>query len=47
YKYPESQTPWQSMQRRTVGQMDTGACLEDAIEFQQIAQTRGLPRDNH
>jgi len=47
YKYPESQTPWQSMQRRTVGQMDTGACLEDAIEFQHIAQTRGLPRDNH
>jgi dihydroxy-acid dehydratase len=47
YKYPESQTPWQEMQRRTVGQMDTGACLEDAIEFQQIAQTKGLPRDNH
>ncbi|MGN6365628.1 IlvD/Edd family dehydratase [Asticcacaulis taihuensis] len=47
YKYPESQTPWQAMQRRTVGQMDTGACLEDAIEFQHIAQTRGLPRDNH
>ena len=47
FKYPASQTPWQEMQRRTVGQMDTGACLEDAIEFQQIAQTRGLPRDNH
>ena len=47
YTYPESQTPWQAMQRRTVGQMDTGACLEDAIEFQRIAQTRGLPRDNH
>ncbi|MFT4074020.1 MAG: IlvD/Edd family dehydratase [Asticcacaulis sp.] len=47
YKYPESQTPWQSMQRRTVGQMDTGACLEDAIEFQHIAQSKGLPRDNH
>ena len=47
FKYPESQTPWQAMQRRTVGQMDTGACLEDAVEFQRIAQTRGLPRDNH
>ncbi|MDV6332551.1 IlvD/Edd family dehydratase [Asticcacaulis sp. 201] len=47
YKYPASQTPWQAMQRRTVGQMGTGACLEDAIEFQHIAQTRGLPRDNH
>ncbi len=47
FKYPASQTPWQEMQRRTIGQMDTGACLEDAIEFQQIAQTKGLPRDNH
>jgi len=47
YKYPASQTPWQEMQRRTIGQMGTGACLEDAIEFQRIAQTRGLPRDNH
>ncbi|ESQ94543.1 IlvD/Edd family dehydratase [Asticcacaulis benevestitus] len=47
YKYPASQTPWQEMQRRTVGQMGSGACLEDAIQFQQIAQTRGLPRDNH
>ncbi|MGN6423850.1 MAG: IlvD/Edd family dehydratase [Asticcacaulis sp.] len=47
FKYPASQTPWQAMQRRTVGQMDTGACLEDAVEFQRIAQTMGLPRDNH
>ncbi len=47
YKYPDSQTPWQAMQRRTVGQMGSGACLEDAIEFQRIAQTKGLPRDNH
>ncbi len=47
YQYPASQTPWQAIQRRTVGQMDTGACLEDAIEFQHIAQTKGLPRDNH
>lgn len=47
YKYPASQTPWQAMQRRTVGQMGSGACLEDAVEFQRIAQTMGLPRDNH
>ena len=47
YRYPASQTPWQAMQRRTVGQMDTGACLEDAVEFQRIAQTMGLLRDNH
>jgi dihydroxy-acid dehydratase len=47
YKYPASQTPWQEMQRRTVGQMGSGACLEDAVPFQRIAQTKGLPRDNH
>ena len=47
YLYPKSQTPWQAMQRRSVGQMDTGACLEDAVPFQRIAQTMGLPRDNH
>jgi dihydroxy-acid dehydratase len=47
YQYPQSQTPWQAMQRRTVGQMGSGACLEDAVEFQRLAQTMGLPRDNH
>jgi dihydroxy-acid dehydratase len=47
YQYPKGQTPWQAMQRRTVGQMGSGACLEDAVEFQRIAQTMGLPRDNH
>lgn len=47
YQYPKSQTPWQAMQRATVGQMGTGACLEDAVDFQRIAQTMGLPRDNH
>lgn len=47
YKYPESQTPWQEMQRATVGQLDTGAILEGAEKYQRIAQTRGLPRDNH
>jgi dihydroxy-acid dehydratase len=47
YPYPKSQTPWQAMQRRTIGQMGSGACLEDAVEFQRIAQTMGLPRDNH
>ncbi len=47
YKYPASQTPWQAIQRAIVGQMGTGACLEDAVPFQRIAQTKGLPRDNH
>ncbi len=47
YQYPASQTPWQEIQRSVVGQMSTGAILEGAEAYQQIAQTRGLPRDNH
>jgi dihydroxy-acid dehydratase len=47
YAYPESQTPWQEIQRAVVGQMDTGAVLEPAVKYQRIAQTKGLPRDNH
>ncbi|MCG7348707.1 IlvD/Edd family dehydratase [Sphingomonas sp. ACRSK] len=47
YKYPASQTPWQEIQRSVVGQMNTGAILEGAEKYQRIAQTMGLPRDNH
>ncbi|AZS21529.1 MULTISPECIES: IlvD/Edd family dehydratase [unclassified Caulobacter] len=47
YAYPESQTPWQEIQRNAIGQMDTGAVLEPAVKYQRIAQTKGLPRDNH
>ncbi len=47
YSYPPSQTPWQDIQRAIVGQLATGAILEGAEAFHRIAQTRGLPRDNH
>jgi dihydroxy-acid dehydratase len=47
YPYPASQTPWQEIQRAIVGQMNTGAILEGAEKYQRIAQTKGLPRDNH
>ncbi|MFD1786325.1 IlvD/Edd family dehydratase [Sphingomonas floccifaciens] len=47
YRYPASQTPWQEIQRAVVGQMGTGAILEGAEKYQRIAQTMGLPRDNH
>ncbi|OJU17276.1 MULTISPECIES: IlvD/Edd family dehydratase [unclassified Sphingomonas] len=47
YAYPASQTPWQEIQRGIVGQMETGAILEGAEKYQRIAQTAGLPRDNH
>jgi dihydroxy-acid dehydratase len=45
--YPASQTPWQGIQRQVVGQLETGAILEGAEDYQRIAQTRGVPRDNH
>jgi len=47
YSYPASQTPWQEIQRRSVGQLETGAVLEEAVKFQRLAQTQGLPRHNH
>ncbi|WP_428030233.1 IlvD/Edd family dehydratase [Ancylobacter sp.] len=47
YAYPSSQTPWQEIQRSFVGQLETGAVLEPAVRYQRIAQTKGLPRDNH
>ncbi len=43
----ESQTPWQALQRQHVGQLSTGACLDFAVDFQRIATTKGIPRDNH
>ncbi len=47
FAFPASQTPWQAIQRSLVGQMDTGAILEGSEQFQRIADTMGLPRDNH
>ena len=47
FPIPPSQTPWQEMQRATIGQMDTGAVLEDSVKYQRLAQTVGVPRHNH
>ena len=47
YAVPPSQTPWQAIQRALVGQLASGAILEGSEKFQRIAQTSGLPRDNH
>jgi dihydroxy-acid dehydratase len=47
YPIPPSQTPWQEIQRALVGQADTGATLELATKYRQIAQTKGIPRHNH
>jgi dihydroxy-acid dehydratase len=47
YAYPPDQTPWQEIQRRDVGQLDTGAVLESALKYQRIAQTQGPIRHSH
>jgi len=47
YAVPASQTPWQEIQRALSGQLATGAILEGSELYQRIAQTKGLPRDNH
>jgi len=47
YAVPPSQTPWQAIQRALVGQLASGAILEGSEKFQRIAQTSGVPRDNH
>ena len=47
YAFPKSQTPWQEIQRQMVAQFDEGMVLKPAVGFQRIAQTAGVPRDNH
>ena len=46
YKYPESQTPWQEIQRAMVDQLGSGMVLEPAVKYQRVAQ-KFVPRDNH
>lgn len=40
-----SQTPWQEIYRRHVGQLADGGCLELATAYQKVRNA--LPRDNH
>ena len=47
YAYPKSQTPWQQIQREMVAQFDEGMVLKPAVAYQRLAQTMGVPRDNH
>jgi dihydroxy-acid dehydratase len=47
FPYPAHQTPWQEMYRNTVGQHATGACMEFATRYQDIAGRVGVARDNH
>jgi dihydroxy-acid dehydratase len=43
----EHQTPWQEIYRSTVGQLDTGGCMELAVKYQDLVHIKGLPRHSH
>jgi dihydroxy-acid dehydratase len=47
FKHPPNQTPWQEIYRNTVGHHATGACMELATRYQNVASAFGVPRDNH
>ena len=47
YAYPESQTPWQEIQRGLADELSNGMVLKPAIRYQRVAHTKGLPRHNH
>jgi dihydroxy-acid dehydratase len=47
FKVPKSQTPWQEIYRGMVDQMADGQVLKPAVKYQRVAQTGGVPRDNH
>jgi dihydroxy-acid dehydratase len=44
---PESHTPWQELYRSTVGQLDSGGCLELAVKYHDIGRIQDIPRDSH
>jgi dihydroxy-acid dehydratase len=43
---PESQTPWQEIQRGMVDQFDQGMVLKPAVKYRDVAH-KHRPRDNH
>ncbi len=47
YAFPDSQTPWQEIQRAVVDELSHGMVLKPAVKYQRIHATKGLPRDNH
>jgi dihydroxy-acid dehydratase len=46
YQYPESQTPWQEIQRAIVDQLADGMVLKPAVKYQRVAQ-KSIPRNSH
>src|SRR5262249_19247930 len=46
YPYPPSQTPWQEVRGRMVGQLADGMVLKPAVKYRRVAE-KFVPRDNH
>jgi dihydroxy-acid dehydratase len=46
YPHPESQTPWQEIQRGMVDQLADGMVLKPAVKYQRVAQ-KTIPRNSH
>ncbi|MFN4010234.1 MAG: IlvD/Edd family dehydratase [Pannonibacter sp.] len=47
FPHAPSQTPWQEIQRGMVEQFDKGMVLKPAVAYQDVAHSKGLPRNNH
>ncbi|MEO3386485.1 IlvD/Edd family dehydratase [Mesorhizobium sp. CAU 1741] len=47
FHFPDHQTPWQEIQRSMVDQLSEGMVLKPAVKYQRVAQTKGVPRNNH
>lgn len=43
----DNQTPWQELFRKYVGQLETGFCLDFAVDYQRVIATKGQPRHSH
>ncbi|MCC6891128.1 MAG: dihydroxy-acid dehydratase family protein [Hyphomicrobiales bacterium] len=46
YPYPDSQTPWQEIQRSLVDQLADGMVLKPAVKYRRVAQV-SRPRHSH
>jgi dihydroxy-acid dehydratase len=46
YPFPESQTPWQEIQRTMIDQLADGMVLKPAVKYQHVAQ-KSIPRNSH
>ena len=43
----DNQSPWQEISRLNVGQLEDGACIRSRGLYMDIAEKKGIPRNNH